>query len=446
LNDQLPNSSILTGPRNIAREINEVFPHKVCINLDRRADRWTQMQLKFAQLDIRSVRRFSAVDGQELNVPHSWSNTPGAYGCLLSHLQVVRQAQELGAPSVLIFEDDVVFDPRLRESFSSYFQQVPKDWDVLHFGVMHLEEPIKVAENVQRVRRAYSTFAYALNHTIFERFIELNSKANTPVDVNNFLLQSEHRVYCFMPHLSWVENDGSDVQERQKDHWYLRESLVILGRAIEERLKQTTLIIAHQNAWRNEGSTENLFFLARFYRERLPGIRVVIVEQDREATINPKDLPLGCQYLLLREGGPLDRGLCFNTGMKISKLNSSFLIFSDSDVFVEEWDIRGQLRICERYDGTTGCRNVIELNSCATEKLRINQAMLTPWFKAQEYTRQEKQDQFSRFCVFKRSSLEAAGGWVEQRAAETAPILSLKVPGALRVFDAPNEALLLRHE
>src|SRR5216117_1383180 len=87
--------------------INDVFPLKVCINLDRRADRWKQMQLKFRRHAIHGVRRFSAADGNSLTVPPNWSDTPGAYGCLLSHLQVVREARELGMPCVLIFEDDV---------------------------------------------------------------------------------------------------------------------------------------------------------------------------------------------------------------------------------------------------------------------------------------------------------------------------------------------------
>src|SRR5689334_20762738 len=98
------------------RGLNEVFPYKICINLDRRADRWDQMQAKFQQHDIRGIRRFSAVDGQGSSVPGSWSTTPGAYGCLLSHLQVVREARQRGVPSVLIFEDDVVFDADLQDN------------------------------------------------------------------------------------------------------------------------------------------------------------------------------------------------------------------------------------------------------------------------------------------------------------------------------------------
>lgn len=405
------------------------------------------MQMKFDRHDIHAVRRFSAVDGQRLTVPHNWSNTPGAYGCLLSHLHVVREARELGAPSVLIFEDDVVFDTHLQDNFSTYFRQIPSNWDMLHFGVMHLDEPIKISKNVNQIRRAYSTYTYALKHTVFDAFIELNSKASTAVDVNNLVLQTERACYCFTPHLTWVENGCSDVQERQKDHWYLQESLVILGGGMDELLNHTSLIIAHRNAARNDSITKNLFFLARFYSERLPGISVVIVEQDLEPTIDLTALPQGCQYFLLRHKGPLNRGLCFNTGMHISNQNHTLMIFSDSDIFVEEWDIRGLLRMCQRYDGATGFRSIVELTSTATLKLQSKGAMLlTPWFDAKQYSRSEKKDLFSHYCVFNRRSIQAAGGWEEQRSEEADLILSLKAREPLRVFESPNDALRFHHD
>src|SRR6185503_4416493 len=108
--------------------INETFPYKVCINLDRRLERWHQMQRKFDRHGIQSVRRFPAFDGDSMELPANWAHTPGAYGCLLSHAQVVREARRLGAASVLIFEDDVVFDDHFAEKFSACIGQLPRDW------------------------------------------------------------------------------------------------------------------------------------------------------------------------------------------------------------------------------------------------------------------------------------------------------------------------------
>src|ERR1700733_1638997 len=92
-------------------DVNDVFPHKACINLDRDLESWGRLQAALIRHDIRAVRRVSAVDGSRLELPATWRHSAGAYGCLLSHLQVVRDARQRGLPSLLILEDDVLFDP-----------------------------------------------------------------------------------------------------------------------------------------------------------------------------------------------------------------------------------------------------------------------------------------------------------------------------------------------
>ena len=363
-------------------DINEAFPHKFCINLDRRPERWEQMRAKFERGGVEGVQRFAAVDGTQAVIPTNWTDSAGAYGCLRSHLEIISEARRLGWPNVLIFEDDAALDPDLQEKFSSYFEQVPTDWEMLHFGANHMAAPVEVSTNVVRITSANSTFAYALNRAVFDSFIELNTRALTAVDLNNRTLQNDHACYCFMPHLAWVEDVSSDVQVRQKYHWYLKESLVLHGSGMDQILSKTAVIIR-----RTANDDENLHFLTSFYQKYLPGIEVLVRKQD---SVSP------------------DR---------------SFLIFTDSNVFVEEWDIRGNLRMCERNDCATGFKSLVNLTPEATRRLRTSTPMiLTPWFNANDYQRSDKREPFERFAVFQRAAIGAKN---------------------LRVFESPNDALLM---
>src|SRR6266550_3123498 len=92
------------GPTIERVTINDAFPKKVCINLDRRPERWQRVQTRFTENGIEGVERVAAVDGLSVALPAHWTHTAGAYGCLRSHLQVVEEARRLGLPNVLIFE------------------------------------------------------------------------------------------------------------------------------------------------------------------------------------------------------------------------------------------------------------------------------------------------------------------------------------------------------
>jgi hypothetical protein len=355
---------------------------------------------------------------------------------------------------VLIFEDDVAFDERLEEKFGAYIGQLPPDWEMLHFGALHLDDPLEVSRNIRRIRSAYSTYAYALKSTIFDSFIESNSRERRAVDANNLLLQAAHPCYCFAPHLAWVESGHSDAQGRQNNYWYLEQSLVIKGRAMDDLLNKTALVIAYTNPNRSDSIIQNLLFLARFYTERLHGIRIVVVEQGQTATIDQRMLPAGCSYVYQPKVGAFNRADCFAAGVRLLKQDQELVIFSDCDIFLEEWDICGNLRMCERFDAATGYRNIIELTSSDTSMLHRDTAVLLRWFEANKYAAIEKRRWSDRFAIFNRKSIEAAGGWEERLDVSSGndigdngagnggdKSLSSILPAGLRVFESPNSAL-----
>ena len=420
--------------------INEAFPDKICINLDRRPDRWQRMQRKFDRHGIHSVRRFSALDGDALSVPTNWFHTRGAYGCLVSHLEVVREARRLGLSQVLIFEDDVVFDPELQGRFDNYFGQLPRDWHMLYFGALHKDDPIKISDNIVRITRANSTYAYVLRDAVFDAFIELNSRAETVLDDASFILQQQFNCYCFTPHLAWVETDYSDAQNRLEHHWYLEKSLVLFGSQVDRLLSETTLILAHRGI---AGSvTENLLYLVRYYNEFFASrIAIVIVEQGAQPTVDPATLPANCTYVFLRDDGPFNREWCFNAGISNSNPTGRFLILSDSDIYVETLDIRANLRMCEAYDCATGFSEIIDLTG--EETLRLRAGNTTRGLDITKRTLRTG-NEHPGCCVFVRTEVRGIlGGLNEAGWGKVDSVGSIASTGQLRIFRSPNRALRL---
>jgi GR25 family glycosyltransferase involved in LPS biosynthesis len=427
------------GEKRPSGDINEVFPHKACINLDRDFDSWVRLQAALTRHDIRGVHRVSAVDGCQLELPATWRHSAGAYGCLLSHLQVVRDARKRGLPSLLILEDDVVFDPAFSEKFPAFVRGLPADWDMVFLGALQREDPVPVAENVVRIRHAYSTYAYALRDSIFDAFIAANDGSPNQVDVNNGILQSNQNCYGFAPNLAWVESRYSPVQERMADHWYLRESVVPLGSQMDRILERTVVIIARRAPNGSATKGRNAGFLSRFYAEFLPGVKTCIVEQGNRSAPEPSDLPAGCSYLRVQDEGPFDRTRCFAAGLEHAPHDCAFLMLYDDYVFIDALSIRANLRICERYDCATGFKSCVKLTEADTESVRRNK--FAKGIDLRTYGQTEEGPPFVRYGLFRRDTFRAQGGRLD--IFLKGPISETKQDPRHRVFHSPNMMLRL---
>jgi glycosyl transferase family 25 len=424
----------------VTSTIDETFPYKVCINLDRRPQRWQQMERKFARHGIHSVRRFPAIDGDAIELPESWPHTPGAYGCLRSHVEVVRTARALGLSSVLIFEDDVAFDDELPKRFATAIADLPRDWDMLFFGALHKEEPIRISANLARITQANSTFACALRSTVFDSFIELNSSTQEVLDNNSLTLQQRFNCYCFMPHLAWVETDISDAQQRLVDHWYLRESLVVFGAQMDHLLNETTVIFAHGTRENSEKATENLMYLVRYYDHYFsPNIEMIIVEQGLRPSVDTASLPTNCKYVFLRDASPFNSELCFAMGVRYSEPSRRRFILTDNNIYLETLHIRANLRMCERYDCVTGFDKIIDLDQEDSNRLRAARSPQGIDFTKIYSTENGRKS----ICLFlNREAIEVTSdlGDKPETARSLGSLLSQKPD---RIFHSPNHALRL---
>ena len=215
---------------SIAPTLDEVFPYKVCINLDRRPDRWDTMRETFARFGIRAVERLAAVDGRDIHLPERLSHLrPVDYACTLSHLLAVKQARRMNAPSVLIFEDDCLFDPDFVAKFPGHMRQVPADWDILFLGGYHFAPPVPVSENIVRAVATLTAHAYAVRQTIYADFIELNENPPAIIDRNNTILQQKFNCYCCEPNLVGQLAGYSDLMGEEMPEKPLTYSFPITG-------------------------------------------------------------------------------------------------------------------------------------------------------------------------------------------------------------------------
>jgi len=403
------------------------FPHRVCINLDRRPERWQRMQSRAGSAGLGPLERFAAVDGAAVTPPPGWPETRGAYGCLSSHLAVIQRAKREGWPHVLILEDDVLLEDGFLEKFRERIVSVPDDWDMLFFGCLHHDLPKPVAPGIARLRGSFSTFMYAVRATAYDGFIRLNTRAKKAVDTNNTILQRCYKCYCFMPHLAWVDDSPSDAQNLPSHHWYIRDSLVLRGKEVEAMEKRTAIVIPYHPQPNPEIARRNLDFLIRHYGGLFA---VLVVEYGREPSLDIASLPEGCGYRLLESDGLLRPERCLVEAKRCFAEEKDFFIFNEANVVCSRMEMRANLIKCAEYDAVTSFRSYIDLDAVDTERFVKGED-----YTADNYLPRPRVGCYSEYVTFSRRGLSR---YLENGAPGSSERLEEE-----RVFDSPGCAIRL---
>ncbi len=195
-------------------DFEETFPLRVCINLDRRPDRWSKACDEFARAGL-TVHRWPAVDGQKVRRTHGYA-WASRYALSLTKRLIVRNAARQKAKGVFFFEDDVVLHPEWRRRVESL--TLPADWGILLLGCQHLARPEPVVPGLVRTFAAVDNHAVGIRGEWFERILYTLSHGredariwpHTASDRHLASLMREIPTYVAWPNLAWQRVAMSD--------------------------------------------------------------------------------------------------------------------------------------------------------------------------------------------------------------------------------------------
>ena len=111
----------------------------------------------------------------------------GQWGCLMSHIQVLKHALEHNYESIIIFEDDVI----LTKPWSIILKELEKinnsDRQLIYFGSSQYEwENIVIEDGVYHPNNSFGTFAYMVKRELYSVLLELFELKTKPID--NYLV------------------------------------------------------------------------------------------------------------------------------------------------------------------------------------------------------------------------------------------------------------------
>lgn len=183
---------------------------------------------------------YNGVRGSLCPPPKWWFAGKGAWGCMQSHLRIVQDAMMDEVESLLILEDDCIWQPSASRLAFDFFSQLPDKWGQIYFGGQHRGHtpPKKVKSVLPAILQGMSvhrTHCYALNKKYMPDFCNHILDAESYINANknwkqcmhvDHQLENAHRKELwpvYMPSF-WLAAQGenkSDISRReQPEKWW----------------------------------------------------------------------------------------------------------------------------------------------------------------------------------------------------------------------------------
>jgi GR25 family glycosyltransferase involved in LPS biosynthesis len=197
---------------------SDYFDKALCINLDRRTDRWEESLKEFNKIGIDNVKRISAIDGKTITYQKPYTSLAET-ACIMSHIKALTYAKSKKMSSVFIDEDDIQFADDFNEKFKEIEYRIPSDWQLLYLCINpDSGEYTRIYDNIYKIKGCYSAHAILYKHEVFDKAIEFLDNNRFPADVSLGLLQGFTNAYSIYPHLAYQRKDFSDIQNMNVDY------------------------------------------------------------------------------------------------------------------------------------------------------------------------------------------------------------------------------------
>lgn len=212
--------------------INEYFDGIFVVNLDSRPDKWRATVAEMRRHGIENYERFSAIAPQFQNIPRSYydkirpdkirvkSYAVGVSGCKMSHVEIIKVAQQRNFENVLIFEDDILLEDHFEENFNLAAQELEGlHWDMLYLGANHQQPVTPVSPHVVQVSHSWTTHGYAISKSAYQFIIDNALHSGKNIDV--FYCENLHpnyKCYCVEPRIATQRPGYSDILQCKTDN------------------------------------------------------------------------------------------------------------------------------------------------------------------------------------------------------------------------------------
>lgn len=204
------------------------------INLEHRTDRKAKVIGELERIGITNYEFFKAIKPSEEDI-QKWNpkfldpmpvwfkgDVPkykiGSLGCMLSHMEIIKQCIKNQYENVLILEDDTIFCLKAGFTLNHLLSVLNNQIETLSFGLLYFAgnhrntTPEKISNNIIKVDGSLTTGSYIINKSVMEYIVENMQGYAREIDVYYAnIIQKKYPCYCVTPHLTRQDAGYSDI-------------------------------------------------------------------------------------------------------------------------------------------------------------------------------------------------------------------------------------------
>lgn len=220
---------------NVQSLLNRVFDRIYLLNLPRRTDRLSNMERRLKRIGIQNYYgmpgREGAIDFEVLEkfekylsisgtrqLPYPPLENRNEMACILSHRDIYRDALNSGCKTILVLEDDILFDEEF-DTFIDKLNTLPT-WELCYLGASDYEfdknrELLSLADGYYYGTGIRSTFAIGMKCSILPKLlkmIENPDDCTQPLDHLIMRLQTKENTIVLFPNAIIADVRESDIR------------------------------------------------------------------------------------------------------------------------------------------------------------------------------------------------------------------------------------------
>ena len=213
------------------------------INLESRNDRKLETLAQLTRAKITNYEFFKAIEPKSVEEINEWNpnfvtTKPdwlrsdfqkyrlGSFGCLQSHIGVIKMAIERNYENILVLEDDVniklIPNPEKGESFEETYNFIKpqleelakrEEIDIFYLGGTHHNNKLtKVTNNIWQTRQTGTTSSYIITKSGMKKVLANIDKCDKEIDCFYIeVMQKKHNCFCIGPTMMNQRPSYSDI-------------------------------------------------------------------------------------------------------------------------------------------------------------------------------------------------------------------------------------------